>query len=228
MPRLSNASPTFAAAPRSDCRATPRPTPTRSARRAGRGRAPGRGNFRAYARRSYRDVVGRHRAAYTARPDSCRAGGDRDGLRHTGIQAAALPLSHDAHLRAGDGTSVTVDEAAVGLSQVMLWDTDRPYHYARWTSDGRLLLGGGDRPLLLSANARAPSATASTTFAPTFSAYPSLADVAIDYSWEGLFAVTPDGLPYVGSPSTLSAPSVCPWLRRQRHDVRLPRGRAHL
>ncbi len=28
--------------------------------------------------------------------------------------------------------------------RVMAWDTDRPYHYARWTDDGRLLLGGED------------------------------------------------------------------------------------
>ena len=35
----------------------------------------------------------------------------------------------------------------VGLNRVMLWDTERPYHYARWTPDHRLLLGGGDRPL---------------------------------------------------------------------------------
>ena len=35
----------------------------------------------------------------------------------------------------------------VGLDPVMSWDTERPYHYARWTPDHRLLLGGGDRPL---------------------------------------------------------------------------------
>jgi glycine/D-amino acid oxidase-like deaminating enzyme len=34
----------------------------------------------------------------------------------------------------------------IGLSNVMLWDTNRPYHYARWTNDHRLMLGGGDRP----------------------------------------------------------------------------------
>ena len=28
--------------------------------------------------------------------------------------------------------------------RVMAWDTDRPYHYLRWTDDGRLLLGGED------------------------------------------------------------------------------------
>ena len=33
----------------------------------------------------------------------------------------------------------------LGLADVMVWDTERPYHYARWTSEHRLLLGGGDR-----------------------------------------------------------------------------------
>jgi glycine/D-amino acid oxidase-like deaminating enzyme len=33
----------------------------------------------------------------------------------------------------------------VGLGDVMVWDTERPYHYARWTPEHRLLLGGGDR-----------------------------------------------------------------------------------
>ena len=28
--------------------------------------------------------------------------------------------------------------------------------------------------------------------------YPALADIAIDCRWEGLFATTPDGLPYIG------------------------------
>jgi glycine/D-amino acid oxidase-like deaminating enzyme len=28
--------------------------------------------------------------------------------------------------------------------------------------------------------------------------YPALEGIEIDYRWEGLFAVTPDGLPYIG------------------------------
>jgi glycine/D-amino acid oxidase-like deaminating enzyme len=87
----------------------------------------------------------------------------------------------------------------VGLSQVMLWDTDRPYHYARWTSDGRLLLGGGDRPLVPERErARAFRDGIDNVRAHFQRLYPSLAEVSIDYSWEGLFAATPDGLPYVG------------------------------
>ena len=31
--------------------------------------------------------------------------------------------------------------------------------------------------------------------------YPELADEAPEYAWEGLFAETPDGLPYVGQHS---------------------------
>src|SRR5438094_416927 len=35
------------------------------------------------------------------------------------------------------------DRRELGLGDVMIWDTERPYHYARWTPDHRLLLGGG-------------------------------------------------------------------------------------
>ena len=33
------------------------------------------------------------------------------------------------------------DRRALGLSNVMVWDTERPYHYARWTPEHRLLVG---------------------------------------------------------------------------------------
>ena len=36
--------------------------------------------------------------------------------------------------------------AALGLGDVMLWNTERPYHYGRWTRDHRLVIGGADRP----------------------------------------------------------------------------------
>jgi glycine/D-amino acid oxidase-like deaminating enzyme len=39
----------------------------------------------------------------------------------------------------------SVQRREVGLGDVMVWDTERPYHYARWTPEHRLLLGGGDR-----------------------------------------------------------------------------------
>jgi glycine/D-amino acid oxidase-like deaminating enzyme len=89
---------------------------------------------------------------------------------------------------------------AIGLGDVMLWDTERPYHYVRWTDDHRLLLGGADRPVK-------PGARHSTQFAGATSdlrdyfedVFPSLDRLPIDFAWEGLFAMTPDGLPYIGA-----------------------------
>jgi glycine/D-amino acid oxidase-like deaminating enzyme len=88
----------------------------------------------------------------------------------------------------------------LGLRDVMLWDTRRPYHYLRWTPDHRLLFGGLDRP-------RVPRATrpaalrrrAEQLMSELITLYPSLAGRRPDYAWEGLFAKTPDGLPYIGA-----------------------------
>ena len=88
----------------------------------------------------------------------------------------------------------------VGLGAVMLWDTGRPYHYARWTADHRLMLGGADRPavperLRLAALEEGTRAV----YADFTRLYPALKDIEIDCRWEGLFATTPDGLPYIGT-----------------------------
>jgi glycine/D-amino acid oxidase-like deaminating enzyme len=91
------------------------------------------------------------------------------------------------------------ERRAVGLDAVMLWDMGRPYHYARWTPDRRLLLGGGDRPLGPE-RLRVQALREGTSRVHAFfqERYPSLADVPLEYGWEGLFATTPDGLPYIG------------------------------
>jgi glycine/D-amino acid oxidase-like deaminating enzyme len=87
----------------------------------------------------------------------------------------------------------------VGIGDVMLWDTGRPYHYARWTADHRLLLGGGDRPRVADRQrARALREGASGVRRFFERRYPGLKAVADAFQWEGLFATTPDGLPYIG------------------------------
>jgi len=87
-------------------------------------------------------------------------------------------------------------------SPPMAWDTDRPYHYLRWTEDGRLLVGGedtghrsvkGSRQRIARARARLLQYLAQV--------YPGLAEERPQYAWEGLFAETPDGLPYIGTHS---------------------------
>ena len=87
----------------------------------------------------------------------------------------------------------------LGLGQVMLWDTARPYHYVRWTSDRRLLLGGADRPVKPGAGHDKQFAAATQQLREYFEdLFPDLADVGVETAWEGLFAMTPDGLPYIG------------------------------
>ena len=64
----------------------------------------------------------------------------------------------------------------MGLGRVMLWDTERPYHYARWTPDQRLLFGGQDRPKLLrAARADALDRRAELLSAELGEIYPALA-----------------------------------------------------
>ena len=87
----------------------------------------------------------------------------------------------------------------IGLHDVMLWDTERPYHYVRWTPDHRLLLGGADRPE--SARERRPAAFGRATrelHEYFLSQLPALSSIRIEHAWDGLFATTPDGLPYIG------------------------------
>jgi len=87
----------------------------------------------------------------------------------------------------------------LGLGAVMMWDTGRPYYYARWTPEHRLLLGGGDRPMVTGARRAAALEQGARDVRDHFAClYPPLAGVTFEYRWEGLFATTPDGLPYIG------------------------------
>jgi glycine/D-amino acid oxidase-like deaminating enzyme len=88
---------------------------------------------------------------------------------------------------------------SLGLGDVMLWDTNQPYHYLRWTPDHRLLFGGGDRPHRAGSRRVALRAKARELARDLADFYPALAHVEPEYAWEGLFATTPDGLPYIGA-----------------------------
>jgi len=91
------------------------------------------------------------------------------------------------------------DRQSLGLGDVMLWNTRRPYHYARWTPDHRLLLGGGDKP-----QRGAPRASQLSDAIPKLrdefgTVLPGVTRLNLEYAWEGLFAMTPDSLPYIGT-----------------------------
>jgi glycine/D-amino acid oxidase-like deaminating enzyme len=85
------------------------------------------------------------------------------------------------------------------LDGVMLWDTARPYHYARWTRDHRLLIGGADRPRVADGERPRALAEGARRLREHFERLlPPLAALGFERQWEGLFATTPDGLPYIG------------------------------
>lgn len=87
----------------------------------------------------------------------------------------------------------------VGLSDVMLWDTERPYHYARWTPKHRLLLGGEDRLVRPRQRSRQQFTTASRDLRAYFEArFPALAPLRTSFAWKGLFAMTADSFPFIG------------------------------
>ena len=87
----------------------------------------------------------------------------------------------------------------MGLGDVMLWDTKRPYHYARWTPDRRVLCGGEDEPIdSHAARGGGIERHAARLMNTLVKWYPGLEGMTPDFAWSGVFATTPDGLPYIG------------------------------
>ncbi len=108
---------------------------------------------------------------------------------------------------------------AIPGSRAMGWDTDRPYHYFRWTNDGRLLVGGADtNHHVVKGSRKRISKARARLIVLLAQVYPLLAEESPAYAWEGLFAETPDGLPYIGTHSRYPKAPVCARLRRQRDD----------
>ena len=87
----------------------------------------------------------------------------------------------------------------VGIPDVLVWSAERPYHYLRWGPDHRLIVGGADRPLVPESQRGAAFVRGRRRLAREVRALvPGLRGIAFERAWEGLFAVTPDGLPYIG------------------------------
>jgi glycine/D-amino acid oxidase-like deaminating enzyme len=86
-----------------------------------------------------------------------------------------------------------------GEERCLIWETARPYFYARTTQDGRAIIGGADKPFATAHRQekliRLQSGKLKAQFARLFPAIP----VDVDWIWGGTFGETPDGLPYIGT-----------------------------
>lgn len=82
--------------------------------------------------------------------------------------------------------------------RALIWETARPYLYLRTIPDGRVIVGGADEPF---ADADRRDALLESKTAQLIDSaralFPSLA-LEADCAWAGVFAETPDGLPYIG------------------------------
>jgi glycine/D-amino acid oxidase-like deaminating enzyme len=80
----------------------------------------------------------------------------------------------------------------------LIWETSRPYFYARQTTDGRALVGGEDTPGTFDHEDEALLAHKATLLGHRFEAmFPGLR-FDPEFVWAGTFAETSDGLPYIG------------------------------
>jgi glycine/D-amino acid oxidase-like deaminating enzyme len=86
-----------------------------------------------------------------------------------------------------------------GEDRCLIWETARPYFYARTTQDGRAIIGGADKPFATAHKQekliQVQTGKLSTQFARLFPSMP----VDVDWIWGGTFGETRDGLPYIGT-----------------------------
>ncbi len=87
-----------------------------------------------------------------------------------------------------------------GEDRCLIWETARPYFYARTTPDGRAIVGGADQPFKSTHKVDRiqdrQTARLAREFAGMFPGIP----FDVDWTWAGTFAETADGLPYIGVP----------------------------
>lgn len=86
-----------------------------------------------------------------------------------------------------------------GEDRCLIWETARPYFYARTTPDGRAMVGGADQPFKgtekVDRMQNKQTARLARQFGEMFPGIP----VDVDWSWAGTFVETADGLPYIGA-----------------------------
>ncbi|WP_329903771.1 FAD-dependent oxidoreductase [Porphyromonas pogonae] len=91
-----------------------------------------------------------------------------------------------------------INEYVPTLDNILIWDTDDPYIYMRATDDGRFLVGGEDAKYSYGRLSEKIKGTKIKELAHKLDQYFPEKNFEPDYIWAGSFAVTKDGLPYIG------------------------------
>lgn len=85
-------------------------------------------------------------------------------------------------------------------NQCLIWETARPYFYARQTDDGRAIIGGEDTAYSTDHERDGLVERKIEKLVRRFAELFPEADFVPDYAWAGTFAETKDGLAYIGQP----------------------------
>ena len=80
----------------------------------------------------------------------------------------------------------------------LIWETARPYFYARSTVDDRVLIGGADAPFATDHSRPGLIRRKAARLVKRFNVLFPGADFEVAYAWAGTFGETKDGLAYVG------------------------------
>ncbi len=82
--------------------------------------------------------------------------------------------------------------------QWLLWETARPYFYARRTEDGRVIMGGGDTEFATDHQRDQLVDSKIEKLLSRFNELFPKAQITPEFVWAGTFAETKDGLAYIG------------------------------
>ena len=117
-------------------------------------------------------------------------------MRRTNSSPAARQVTHDVCDRQ-PGAAATCPS---GRTRCLIWETARPYFYARQTDDGRALIGGEDTPFADDHEQAGLLVAKAERLAVRFEPFFPGVHFEPEYRWAGTFAETKDGLPYIGPP----------------------------
>ena len=89
--------------------------------------------------------------------------------------------------------------SALGRHETMVWDTESPYHYLRWTRDNRVLFGGADQPPTRPRHReKVLIQRAGQLMYELSTRYPIISGIQPEFAWDGPCAATSNGVPYIG------------------------------
>ena len=107
----------------------------------------------------------------------------------------------DIHSTASSWAIATIPQLPENLwpENALIWEASEDYHYARTTTDGRVIIGGEDDDTVDPDARDAKTPQKIEKLVDTLSKLWPSADPIMDHAWSGAFGQTDDGLPLIGT-----------------------------